>query len=118
MPNSLRERTYNFTLKVINLSSKLPNNRASWIISDQLIRSASSIGANYVEAQAVSSRLEYKKFFEISLKSANETKYWLSLLKDAKIIDREKVEPLIKEVDEICKMLGQSVITLKSKVSS
>lgn len=73
----LRERCYNFGLQIIFLVDKLPNKRSAWIIEDQIIRSATSIGANLIEARASSSRLEYKKFYEIALKSANETKYWL-----------------------------------------
>jgi len=80
--SDLRQRCYQLSLQVINLTNYLPNKRSTWVISDQLIRSATSIGANLIEARASSSRLEFKKFYEISLKSANETKYWLSLLKD------------------------------------
>jgi four helix bundle protein len=69
----------------------LPNKRSAWIIIDQLIRSATSIGANLIEARAASSRLEFKRFYEISLKSANETKYWLCLLRDARLAGKEKI---------------------------
>jgi len=68
------------SLKIISLYDDLPNKKSAWIIGDQLIRSITSIGANLVEATASSSRLEFKKFNEISLKSANESKYWLGLL--------------------------------------
>ena len=74
-----------------------------------------SIGANLIEGRAASSRLEYKKFYEIALKSANETKYWLSLLKDAKYVESSKIDPLIQEVTEIANMLATGVIKLKSK---
>jgi len=115
MQNTLQERSYHFALDVIRLTAKLPNNRASWVISDQLIRSAGSVGANHVEARASSSRLEYKKFFEISLKSANESIYWLGLLRDSELAEFQEVCPLIKEAEELSRMLGRSVITLKAK---
>ena len=115
MQNTLKERSYHFALDILKLIAKLPNNRASWVISDQLIRSAGSIGANHVEAQASSSRLEYKKFFEISLKSANESIYWLGLLKDSKLSEEKETDSLICEAKELSKMLGRSVITLKAK---
>jgi len=73
------------------------------------------IGVNLVEATASSSRLEYKKFFEISLKSANETKYWLGLLRDTNKCNREQVNILLKETVEISNMIGSAVIKLKSK---
>jgi four helix bundle protein len=60
------------------------------------MRSAMSIGANLIKARALSSRLEFKKFYEIALKSANETKYWLGLLRDAKMADRERIDKLLQ----------------------
>jgi four helix bundle protein len=89
--SDLKERCYRFSLAIIALADTLPNKRSVWIIIDQLMRSAMSIGANLIEARASSSRLEFKKFYEIALKSANETKYWLGLLRDAKMADREKL---------------------------
>jgi len=111
----LTKRCYEFSLAILNLTDKLPNKRSAWIISDQLIRSATSIGANIIEGKSSSSRLEFKKFHEIALKSANETKYWLSLLADGGIINSDQVEKLLKEADELSKMLGAGVIRLKQK---
>ncbi|MBI2621401.1 MAG: four helix bundle protein [Candidatus Levybacteria bacterium] len=111
----LVERCYKFSLNVIKLTDSLPNKRSAWIIADQLIRSATSIGANLVEARASSSRLEFKKYYEIALKSANETKYWLNLLSDAKLTEAYKIEELLAEVTEIANMLGSGVIKLKAK---
>lgn len=113
--SDLRARCYQFSLEVIFLTDSLPNKRSVWIITDQLIRSATSIGANLIEARASSSRLEFKKFYEISLKSANETKYWLGLLRDTKLADVNKVSNLLSEVTEISNMLASGVMKLKSK---
>lgn len=113
----LKQRSYNFGLSVIALMDSLPNKRSAWVISDQLIRAATSIGANLVEARASSSRLEFKKFNEIALKSANETKYWLNLLKDSKLSSNLSVENLLGEVTEIANMLAKGVIKLKSKIN-
>ena len=111
----LKLRCYKFSLEIISLTDGLPNKRSSWIITDQLIRSATSIGANLIEARASSSRLEFKKFYEIALKSSNETKYWLCLLRDANLTDKEKIEKLLLEVNELSNMLAKAVITLKKK---
>ena len=113
--SDLRQRCYKFSLAVIDLTNDLPNKRSAWIITDQLIRSATSIGANLIEAKASSSRLEYKKFYEIALKSANETQYWLELLRDSLLIKKEQITELLDEVDQIGKMLGAGVIRLKHK---
>ena len=111
----LKERAYNFSKNIIKFVASLPNNRIYWIISDQLLRAATSVGANIIEAQAASSKKDFIKFFQIALKSANETKYWLSLLKEATAADKKEVSILLNEVDELAKMLGASLITMKGK---
>jgi len=110
----LIQRTYNLSLAVIELMNTLPQKRSAWVIADQLLRSATSIGANIVEAKASCSRLEFKKYYEISLKSANESIYWFNLLKDAKLANEFKVNVLITETDEISRMLASSVMKLKN----
>ena len=114
--SDLKERCYRFSLDVIALTETLPNKRSAWVISDQLIRSATSIGANLVEAKSSSSRLEFKKFYEISLKSSNETKYWLGLLKHAHLASVSAVDVLLVEVRELSNMLAAGVIKLKRKL--
>ena len=113
--SDLRKRCFDFSLKVISITDSLPNRRSAWVITDQLIRSATSIGANLIEARASSSRLEFKKFYEIALKSANEAQYWLELLRDANLTEKAKIDILLKEDVEIANMLGAGVIKLKSK---
>lgn len=75
-----------------------------------------SVGANLIEGTASSSRLEFKKFHEIALKSANEAKYWLGLLKDSGKANEEKVNMLLKEITEISNMLAAGVLRLKGKL--
>jgi len=111
----LKYRAYKFSINIIRFVSNLPNQRIYWIISDQLLRSATSIGANVLEAQSASSKREFIKFYEISLKSANETKYWLGLLRDATNSDKEQVNVLLTETNALANILGASLITLKNK---
>ena len=113
--SDINERCYEFSLNVLALSDTLSNKNSSKIISNQLIRSATSIGANIIEAKSSSSRLEFKKYYQIALRSANETKYWLGLLRDATTADKTEIKSLLIEVEEISKMLGASLLTLKNK---
>lgn len=113
--SDLKTRAYRFSLNLINLINSLPNSKTTIVIINQVLRSGTSIGANIIEAQAASSKLEFKKYYEISLKSANETKYWLCLLRDSDIANKETIDPLLNEVIELSKMLAASVITLKGK---
>ncbi len=113
--SELRYRCYYFSIEIIKLLENLPEKRVYWVITDQLMRCSTSIGANVVEAKSSSSRKDFIKFYEIALKSSNETKYWLALLRDATNANRESVNKLLAEVEEISKMLGSSVLTLKNK---
>lgn len=113
--SDLKSRCYRFSLDLIGFIDTLPKERSCWIISDQLLRSGTSIGANLVEATASSSRLEFKKFHEIALKSANETKYWLGLLRDSAKGDKDQIEYLLKEVTELSNMIASGILKLKGK---
>ena len=111
----LKFRCYYFSIDVIRFIQTLSTERTYKIISDQLLRSATSIGANIVEAKSSSSKRDFVRFYEIALKSANETKYWLGLLRDATSADKTKINQLLSEVEEISKILGSSILTLKNK---
>lgn len=114
--SDLKGRCYQFSLGLIVLIDSLPKEKSAYIIADQLLRSGTSIGANLTEASASSSRLEFKKFHEIALKSANETSYWLGLLKDSGKIEDVRIAPLIKENNELANMIAAGVMRLKSKL--
>ena len=113
--NDVKVRAYRFSLAIITFINSLPNKRAFWAIADQLLRSATSIGANMIEAKSSSSRRDFIRFYEIALKSANETKYWLYLLRDSYGEIKPTCDELLKEVVEISNMLGSSILTLKGK---
>ncbi|HPM42684.1 MAG TPA: four helix bundle protein [Candidatus Omnitrophota bacterium] len=107
------KRAYNFALNIIKFIDKLPKNTSDQIISKQLLRAATSIGANMTEAKASPSRKDFTNFFNHSLKSANETRYWLELLRDSSKADRVVVDSLLKEVTELSNILGASILTLR-----
>lgn len=113
--NNVKVRAYHFSLDIIRFINDLPNKRAFWSIGDQLIRSATSVGANLIEAQASSSKREFIKFYAIALKSANETKYWIALLRDSYEDLKPACNKLLAEVTEIGNMLGSSILTMKGK---
>jgi four helix bundle protein len=113
--SNLRYRSYQFSIMIIKYIQSFPNQRFFWIISDQLLRSATSIGANLIEAKSASSKRDFIKYYEIALKSANETKYWLCLLRDSNLTKTNQLNMLINEVTEISKMIGSSLLTMKGK---
>jgi len=109
------KRLIKFSISILRFVEKHKKESILWSIFNQLIRSATSIGANVVEARASSSKRDYLKFFEIALKSANETLYWLLLLKEVCVDSRVEIEAIFKEANEIAKILASSVLTLKNK---
>lgn len=113
----LKTRCYTFSLELITFIDTLPKERSCWIIGDQLLRSGTSIGANLTEATSSSSKLEFKKFHEIALKSANEIKYWLRLLFDSNKADKIFLERLLGEVTELANMIAAGVLKMKGKTT-
>lgn len=114
--SEFKKRLYKFVLSLISfidgLGSKDPTTK---VIINQLLRSGTSILANYIEARAASSKKDFINFFSHSLKSANESKMWLCLLKDAKKCDVDQCDILFKELSEIANILASSILTLKGK---
>ncbi|MCL5439158.1 MAG: four helix bundle protein [Patescibacteria group bacterium] len=111
----LISRAFILARRIINLVDKFPNKRSAWVISDQLLRAATSIGANIIEAQAASSKRDFVNFLNHALKSGNETKFWLALSKDLDPKLIAEIEALLKETDELVKILGSSISTLKGR---
>ena len=114
---NLRERTRQLALRVIKLIRLLPKDLSSQIISKQLLRSCTSIGANVIEARAASSKRDFTNYFTHSLKSANESVFWVELLRDSINVTEIKIDlnPLIQELKEVANILGASILTLKKK---
>ena len=111
----IEKRVYNFALDIIKFVDQLPKGQVSHVIGEQLLRSATSIGANVVEAQGAPSKKDYAHFFSHALKSANETKFWLSLLQDSGKTDKASVDKLLKETVELAKILASSILSLKGR---
>ncbi len=111
----LKHRAYKYSIKLIEFIDTIPGSNSSQVISNQLLRSGTSIGANVVEAHASSSKRDFAKFFNYALKSANESLYWLGLLRDAKKITAPELRYLLTETKELANILGASLLTLRGK---
>ena len=111
----VKYRAFYLSINIIKFLEVLQRKASLRIISDQLIKSVTSVGANIVEARASASKREFANFFQIALKSANETKYWIALLREILPEKRQEVDSFIKEANEISKIIGSSVLTMKGK---
>lgn len=109
------KRIYKYALDIIKFIGILPKDTAVQVLAKQLVRSGTSVSANIIEAQSASSKRDYINFYTTALKSANESKLWISLIKDSDKINKEHAEKLLSETIEIAKILGASIITMKNK---
>jgi len=109
----IKIRCYEFSKSVVLFINKNEFKRIHYPLIDQLLRSATSIGANVIEGKSGNSRKNLISFFSIALRSANETKYWLCLIRDTLDVDKKEANQLVNEADEISKILGKSILTLK-----
>ncbi|PIP51136.1 four helix bundle protein [Candidatus Berkelbacteria bacterium CG23_combo_of_CG06-09_8_20_14_all_41_73] len=109
------QRLIQFSLDIIKICSDLRKNRDYWVIADQLLDSGTSMGANVFEARSSSSKRDYIKFFEISLKSANETIYWLIIVAVSVEEFKNRADKLKREAEEIARIIASGIITMKGK---
>ncbi len=100
---------------MIRFVDKLPQKPICNIMGNQLLRSGTSILANYVEANSASSKKDFANFFTHSLKSANESKVWPALLRDTSNGDKGELNWLLNELGEIAKVIASSILTMKGK---
>lgn len=117
-PQDIKERTFEFAIKIIQFAEDLPNSRSSQVVSKQLIRSGTSIGANVEEAVAASSKEDFIYKMNIALREARETNYWLRIIQRTLPGVGDTFKTLLQESEEIMKILGAIVSKARGKRKS
>lgn len=112
----LRHRTKQFALRILDLFCSLPTTPAAQILGRQLLKSGTSVGAHYREAQRARSQAEFISKIEGGLQELDETTYWLELLAEGKIVAAQRIGPLAKEADELIAMMTASAKTAKKSL--
>lgn len=113
--NIILDKTFNFSIKIVELYKDLLFKHKVYDLARQILRSGTSIGANAQEAVAGISKKDFRSKFSISLKEARETKYWLDLLHETKFIELDKYTKLKSDVVEIIKILTAIVKNSETK---
>jgi four helix bundle protein len=111
--NPLKSKSYSFALRIVNLYKYLSTSKEEYILSKQVLRSGTAIGALVSEAEFGQSKADFTSKMSIALKEANESIYWLSLLKDSKYIDQTMYLSLVGNAKELTAMLVATVKTTK-----
>jgi four helix bundle protein len=112
--NVVLKKTYVFALRIVKLHQMLVEEHKEYVLSKQILRSGTSIGANSEEAAGAQSRKDFKSKFSIAYKEARETHFWLRLLRDSGYIEKRLSDSLLADCDEIQKIIGSIIKTLKN----
>ena len=103
--NPLADKSYQLALQIVNVYKELTNSKKEFILSKQLLRSGTSIGANVTEANGAISNADFSAKISIAYKESLENKYWLSLLKDSDFLSKIEFDKLHSNTDELSKIL-------------
>ena len=115
MDNPVREKSYAFALQIIRLYRYLCVEKKEFVLSKQVVRSGTSIGANVEEAIGGQSKKDFLSKMSIAYKEARETHYWLRLLRDSRFLTPQQVNPVLADCDELLKLSGSIIITMKQE---
>ena len=111
--NVLKDKSFQFAIRIINLYKYLKIKHGEYIVSNQLVRSGTSVGALIREAEYAESTKDFIHKFSIGLKEANESKYWLDLLNATKYLNDKMHSSMVVDCDELLKLLTSTIKTSK-----
>ena len=114
--NPIQTKSYGFALRIVKLYRFLCDEKKEFILSKQIVRSGTSIGANVEEAIGGQSNKDFLSKMSIAYKEARETHYWLRLLRDSEILDAKHAESVIQDCEELLKISGSIIRTSKQKI--
>jgi four helix bundle protein len=113
----LADKSYKFAIRIVKLSAYLTKEQKEYTLSRQLLRSGTAIGALVAEAQYAQSKADFINKMYISLKEANESRYWIRLLTDCKYLTETMSKSIFDDVEELIKMLTSSINTTKESIN-
>ncbi|MEW6078225.1 MAG: four helix bundle protein [Thermodesulfobacteriota bacterium] len=116
--NPVQTKAYAFALRIVKLYRYLCDEKREFVLSKQMVRSGTSIGANIEEAIGGQSKKDFLSKMSIAYKEARETHYWLRSLRDSDIIGAEHADSVIEECNELLRLSGSIIRTTKSKISN
>jgi len=115
--NVVREKSYAFALRMVKLYRYLVDEKKEYVLAKQILRSGTSIGANAEEGIGAQSRKDFLSKIAVAYKEARETHYWLRLLTDSGNLEKKLSESLLSDCEELLKILGSIIKTIKSQHS-
>ena len=116
--NILQEKSFAFAIRIVNLYKYLCDEKKEFVLSKQILRSGTSIGANTEEAIGGQSEKDFISKMNIAYKETRETIYWLKLLNATNYISEEQFNNIHNDAEEICKILAKIIVTMKKKLNN
>jgi four helix bundle protein len=116
--NLIRDKSYAFAIRIVKLYKYLCEEKKEFVLSKQLLRSGTSIGANIEEAIGGQSEKDFFAKLTIAYKETRETHYWIRLLTDTDYLTKEQSESMLNDVEELLKIIGSIQKTIKNKLNS
>ncbi len=116
--NIIQQKSFAFAIKIVDAFKYLQNEKKEFVLSKQLLRSGTSIGANIEESIGGASDKDFLHKLTIAYKEARETIYWLKLLHATQYLPDEVFNSLHSDAEEVCKILGKIQITIKNKIKN
>jgi four helix bundle protein len=113
--NIVKDKSFEFAVRIINLYKHLTSNKQEYVMSKQLLRSGTSIGANICEAEQAQSSADFLSKISISLKESNESDYWIRLLHRTEYINEQEYKSIITDCKELTKLLTSIIKSIKQK---
>lgn len=112
--NTVQIKSYDFALRIVKVYKYLSQEKKEFVLSKQLLRSGTSIGANIEESIGGQSRADFFAKLTIAYKETRESKYWIRLLRDSEYLTMEQSEDLLKDVEELLKIIGSIQKTVRN----
>ena len=116
--NIIQQKSYAFAIKVVNICRFLIGESKEYVLSKQLLRSGTSIGANIEEAIGGQTDKDFYAKLTIAYKEARESKYWIRLLKDTRYLDELQASDLLNDVEELLRIIGSIQKTMRTKLDT
>jgi four helix bundle protein len=115
--NIIQQKSFAFAIRIVNLYKFLTTEKKEFVLSKQLLRSGTSVGANIEESIGGQSDKDFLSKISIAYKEARESMYWLKLLQATDYLSEEQADSLLKDAEELCKIIGKIQITIKTRNS-
>ena len=115
--NIIQEKSFAFAIRIVNLYKYICDEKKEYVLSKQILRSGTSIGANIEEGLGGQSNKDFISKLSVAYKETRETIYWLKLLTKTDFLSKEQADSILEDAEELCKIIAKILLTMKGKLN-